>query len=121
MIKIINPNFTLENVLLNSLIEIAIYISAPKFEMRCKGNVLSEIFNGDNSIEKVIVIEPSQESLDPLDFDCLLINESSNVTDYELIITFNQGKENCGVIKKSGKLKELQKVHLQNLIWLPFF
>lgn len=120
MIKIINPNYLLENVLFNSVMEVAIYISAPKFEVRCKGNVLSEIFNGDSTIEKVFKIEPSLEGLEPLDFDCLLINESNNITDYEVNIVFKQGSDTCGVIKKSGKLKQFEKVHLQHLVRFPF-
>lgn len=119
MIKIINPNHTLENVLFNSIMEIAIYISAPKFEVRCKGNVLSEIFKGDRTIEKVFKIEPSQEGLEPLDFDCLLINEGNEATDYEVNIVFKQGSDTCGVIKKSGILKQFQKVHLQHIVRFP--
>ncbi|MFY8033620.1 MAG: hypothetical protein ACOVMN_03815, partial [Flexibacteraceae bacterium] len=121
MIKIINPNYTLENVLFNSIMEIAVYISAPRFEVRCKGNILSEVFDGDKSIDKTFKIEPAKEGLDPLDFDCLLINESNEIADYEVNIVFKQGNETCGVIKKSGKLKQLQKVHLQHIVRLPSF
>lgn len=120
MIKIINPTYTLENVLFSNVMEVAIYLSAPSFEMRCKGNVMSEHFLGESSAHENFWIEPSKERLKGLDFNCLLINNNREEFDYEVNITFRQGIVPCGIIHKTGKIKKLQKIRFQYLIWFPF-